>query len=586
MNITFHSLYSIQDRFSFLNRRFYRTIRHLLFFLMLFFTGIFLFYKCHYGFGNIDESFYLVTPFRLIQGDALFRDEWHLSQMSGVLLMPFVSLYYRIMGNTEGIILSMRYVYTTIQLLIAVFLYIKLCPYHWLGAALAAISFALYAPFGIMALSYNSMGIMALVVSLIMLLTAQRFTSIQCILSGVIFSAAVLCCPYLAVLYIIYVLAAIMCRKKTHADSDLPWSMYRFSYFTLGVLISAALFVAFVLSRASIREIIAAFPHIFNDPEHPSISILEKIQTYIYGILRISALAKPIMLAFLFLFIVCILDKKRKSHSILYMISAVACAVFLLINIKKTNPYINYMMWPINLITPFILLLSTDKTIRHCFLCVYLPGMLYSFMLHVTSNQGELAIASGSSVATVASILVICIFCKELFVAHKTIFFRFIIIATLFALFIPQISYQTSLRYNSVFWENGMRAQTQLIDQGIYRGLLVSKEKEELCDLLEKQMEHVRKLASQNTKILYLSQSTWYYLFNDYEMASYSGWLSGVNMFTISRLEAYYKLNPDKYPDIVFVDSYNHSMAKEFSERFGYSIYQTEDCLLLFKSIS
>jgi len=552
---------------------------------MLLLTGIFLFYKCRYGFGNIDESFYLVTPFRLIQGDALFADEWHLSQMSGVLLMPFVSLYLRLMGNTEGIVLFMRYVYTAVQLLTAAFLYIKLRRYNWLGAALAAISFALYAPFGIMALSYNSMGIIALVISLVTLLTAQRYTGVQCILSGVAFSAAVLCCPYLVVLYIIYILAAVVCREKTHVDSSTPWHIYRFSFFTIGILISAALFLAFVFSRASISEIFAAFPHIFNDPEHPHISILEKIRTYFYEILIISSRAKPIMCALVLLFILCLLDKRKKSHTLFYLIFATICVVYLLLHIKKTNAYINYMMWPVNLLVPFIVLLSTNKTIVRLFFCIYLPGLLYSFILHTTSNQGIFAITSASSVAAVASILMICIFCKDLFSEHKTVFSRVIVLAILVALFIPQISFQISMRYWIVFWENGIRYQTQLIDKGIYRGLLVSKEKEELCNLIEKQMEQVREFASDNSKILYLSQSTWYYLFNDYEMAAYSGWLSGVNELSIDRLEKYYELNPDKYPDIVFVDSYNRSLARVFSERFGYSIHKAEDCHLLFRSI-
>ena len=42
------------------------------------------------GMADLDESFYLTIPLRLTQGDALFVDEWHLSQLSSFLLYPRV----------------------------------------------------------------------------------------------------------------------------------------------------------------------------------------------------------------------------------------------------------------------------------------------------------------------------------------------------------------------------------------------------------------------------------------------------------------------------------------------------------------
>lgn len=52
---------------------------------------LFAFWKCQYGFGGSDEAFYLTIPHRLTLGDALIKDEWHLSQLSGFLIFPFVN---------------------------------------------------------------------------------------------------------------------------------------------------------------------------------------------------------------------------------------------------------------------------------------------------------------------------------------------------------------------------------------------------------------------------------------------------------------------------------------------------------------
>ena len=38
-------------------------------------AACFLFWKCPYGYGNIDEAFYLTVPYRLAQGDALLEEE-------------------------------------------------------------------------------------------------------------------------------------------------------------------------------------------------------------------------------------------------------------------------------------------------------------------------------------------------------------------------------------------------------------------------------------------------------------------------------------------------------------------------------
>lgn len=50
---------------------------------------VFSLWKCRYGFGGDDEAFYLTIPHRYNLGDVPFRDEWHLSLLSGFLTMPF-----------------------------------------------------------------------------------------------------------------------------------------------------------------------------------------------------------------------------------------------------------------------------------------------------------------------------------------------------------------------------------------------------------------------------------------------------------------------------------------------------------------
>ena len=85
---------------------------------------LFSLWKSQYGLGGDDEAFYLTIPYRMCQGDKLLLEEWHVSQFSAFLLYPFMKVYLWIKsGNTEGIILSFRYIYICVNMLVSCVLY-------------------------------------------------------------------------------------------------------------------------------------------------------------------------------------------------------------------------------------------------------------------------------------------------------------------------------------------------------------------------------------------------------------------------------------------------------------------------------
>lgn len=108
--------------------------------------------------------------------------------MSGFLTYPLVCFYLRIKGGLDGITLFMRYACSFFQILTAVFIYIRLNKISWGGALVASISYLLYIPFGIMALSYNSLGIMMLLIFSVIISTAEKTES------SIFNCRGVLCC--------------------------------------------------------------------------------------------------------------------------------------------------------------------------------------------------------------------------------------------------------------------------------------------------------------------------------------------------------------------------------------------------------
>lgn len=550
--------------------------KHLRFLLaFLAFAGVFsfLFWKCPYGFCNMDEAFYITIPYRLYMGDALFVEEWNLSLMSGVLTYPFVAGYLHFAGTTEGILLYMRYVYTTLQCMLSLFLFFRLRKLHWFGALAASVSFALYAPFGIMALSYNSMAIMLLTLSCVIILTAQTHTPVQFSLAGLSFAGAVLCNPYLMLVYGIYlcvVAGFLVYRRKTGKIPPLFCTVKGSLLFTSGAFAAAVLFAVFVFSRGSLSDILRSFPSVLNDPSHSHMGLLSKTIEYVQLMLyQVRAFTK-VYAALALVMVLHFLDKKRSQHTLAFSCLLGAAALWMMYSYWDGYDYINHTMWSVNVIALMIQFFTRNKTIRRIFYLVWIPGILLSYCQNAISNQLAYAIFSAASVSTVGSILIIALYFQELIdrEALHGMAAKAVPAVLMCAVLLTQICLQAHMRYHCVFWEDGMDTLTVQINDGIEKGIIASEEKYAMYNDALSYLETVKEYGGR--QVLYLSENSWYYLQGQQEIASYSAWLSGVSEHSLARLEVYYQINPHKLPDVVFVDSAYPEMAQQFCTMFSY----------------
>lgn len=560
------------------------TTQNLVFTLLLAAVSCFLFWKCPYGYGNIDEAFYLTIPYRLSLGDALFEEEWHLSQMAGFLTVPFVSAYTSIKGNTNGIILAMRYFCTFLQCLVSIFLYVRLRKISWAGSVIASVSFVLYIPFGIMALSYNSMAIWALLISLVLAMTAERRKPLQYAISGICFAAAVLCCPFLMLAYFLYLVAVAISalkHQKPFSQDNTFFQPQGAAWFSLGAALTAFVFAAYVVYRGSLYNILRSFQHILeDDPEHPSISLVHKINQYYTNILFANSWTPPLYSIYLVIAAVQILDRKRRNHRPVYTLLLTTCTLALLYSCYHFNHYINHLMWPVNILALFLFFLSDSKNIRSLFFYIWIPGILYTFCLHLCSNQNYYAISSASAVSTVGSLIIITLYIKELTEHNPKAFHTYMCNGMLFLMLAAQILSQGILRYQSVFWEiGGMDCLTRKIGDGINAGIYTSEKK---YASYYDSLDALSVLDSYDGQsVLYLSKNTWYYLVGNHPMATFSAWSSGVNEITIDRLYAYYDINPEKLPDVVFSEEEYKNIAELFCDIFCYHLQEIPGGFLL-----
>ncbi len=90
------------------------------------------------------------------------------------------------------------------------------------------------------------------------------------------------------------------------------------------------------------------------------------------------------------------------------------------------------------------------------------------------------------------------------------------------------------------------------IEEGPARGIVTSQR------LSDDYMRVYNDLSSYKSKLrgnmLVYAQETWCYLIlDDYPYAGFSAWMSGLDDVTEFRLRLYYEMNPDKYPQYVYI---------------------------------
>lgn len=522
-------------------------------------------YKAPLEIQGSDEVFYLTIPKRLLDGDALLVDEWHGSQLSALLLLPFVWLHKLIWGY-EGIVLRFRYLYVAVHALCALVVYFRLRS-HKLFGVLASLFFFLFTPYDIMALDYDSMGIMLMTLTGVLLATAKS-KKVYCV-SGLLFAGAVLCCPYLLLAYAFASLAVwLFCWKTKNTFPVKAWGL-----FTLGAILLAIPVLGFILSRASVQEILNALPAIFSDPSHPGRSlpylayyyILSFMCTYTTYIAIINGLA---WLVYIITVILALTDRNRVHRRVNYLLISVAVSLILLIN---TFPYLlknsyHFIMLPL-VCVGLMSYIVTEKRKHPVFLFLFCGGLLYTFCIHLASNQARYIIPAASTVVNVGSILLLGDALREIAAdrcvsSQRGIWKAQILPGTIAMLFVVQFSFMGYVRINHKYWSSTEnRLLTDVIPEGPYAGIHVESETREKY---MKDLTLVRLLAEKQGTVLYAEPRPWFYLVTpNLRVGAYTSWVAG----GIEHLATYYKINPDKLPDYIYLTSHSSKDMDGFRQQ-------------------
>lgn len=541
---------------------------------------VLLLWKCRYGFGNIDEAFYLTIPIRLCLGDALLVEEWHVSQLSSLLLYPIMWVYRLFFGTSQqGIVLHFRYIYVGVQFAVSIFLYSRWKRLSEWGALPAAIVFLLFAPYGISALSYNSMGIICVVLSLTVFVTGRRHRYVQEIISGILFAGAVLCCPSFVIVYFLYGAAVIIsrtffCRKKGIGDGFLAPA--RFLRVTGGCAVLAVIFAVFVLSRTSGTRILQSIPEIMGDSAHSLNGWWYRIWhsvSYVLGGKEEIAFCSAL---FFLLLVWSAFDRKRMQRRWLYWLLGCGIVFAHMVCTIQNSTLINAVTVSVTLLPLLSMILIRDEKITGIFWSIWLPGVLYSLCITMVSNQSYLAMQTGLVVSSAAGILIVARTIRTLLEEDSGEWWlpvrRFLLMVSGVIFIGVMLGSEGWHRYSDVFWGGDVTAQTEAVTEGPEAGLYVTKDKMEKYEAVRTDFQLIQEREPEAESAALLTDQCWYYLFSDWEYGAYSAWLSVGHVDVAERLIHYYDMNPHKLPDLILADKDLSLDWQALAEQLGYSI--------------
>lgn len=525
---------------------------------------IFSIWKLSYGFGGNDEAFYLTIPHRLTMGDAMFADEWHLSQLSGFLLLPFVWLFTTITGSTEGIMLAARIVYLIFHAGAAVLIYSRIRKYGYLSV-FASVLYFLFVPYNIMALSYDSMGLELVTLTGVLLATADYDKKLQIIFSGLCFAGAVLCNPYLAAVWALYgvcVLLHVLLRKKDwrFVLKSRLFAPKTFLFFTAGVAALAVVFLIFTLTRVGFSDIFSNLPYMLTDPEHPQIPFGTRLTSYFKCIFELHPHFRYAVYAYGATLLAMLIDRKRRLHRSVYLIITTAVVIYTYVLLLPNLHYSTYnaIMFPMLFIgvTSYIL---CERKPRELFAALFVLGILYSLCMHFTSNQYFYIISTAMTAANVASYLFLGQLIREMQETPDNITYavwvkRFSLVFAALMIFL-QGAFQIGSKAQHVFWDSDPDSLTAEIEAGPAAGLRTTPANAAAYEALYNDVtQFVNSTGGYRDNVLFLTKRTWMYLAAyDFPYGTFSAWLSGERDSSLQRLDTFYSVNPDKQPKFVYI---------------------------------
>ena len=506
-------------------------------------------WKLPHGMATTDEALYLSIPYRLLQGDRPLLHEWHVTQLSSLLLLPLLRMYLLFTGgNTAGILLAFRCIHLLFHTLTTLYLWTRLKKVSPVGAVFAAAMYLVFTPINCPALSYNSMGIGLLSIALVTLALA-RGKVWEAWVCGLCFGGAVLCNPYYFILYPVY-LAAVIVNVRRGGRRELRLSRRFCRIVTLaGAAVALAAGVRifrgtdFSLLQETLPAILTG-----DTAEHPARSLPGILYGMWMGFGK-NRLFVPTLGLSVLLCLGRVLDKNWRAHRAWYLLAAALLSLVYGLWFRVfLHMSLNFYMFSLNILGFFAWYYAEDRK-KPLFFYLYLPGVLCWFCSAMASNLGFINFASVSTINMLASAVLIAEAARPL---RRGEWQERLCAALMLLAMAVQLGLLCECRFTTVFPMDPVSADTAVIDRGALKGLCVKPGEKARYDRAWELTAPVREAEGET--VAYFTEIPGEYLDDGKRCGLYSPWFPGVSVReNLPRLLRYWELFPDRVPDRIVI---------------------------------
>ena len=555
-----------------------KRLQHLIFIGLFLLIEILLIRRSFYGFNRSDEMYFIGTSERIFRGERILIDEWNpTQQLCSFLLHPIYCLIRVSLGSAEGIVMASRFLYLIFEALITLFLYLRLQRRGFASFG-PVFLFLIFAPFGICAMSYNSIEFGLLTVLLAVLSADMEHSVPEYILCGILMAMIVLANPFALVMYMAYglvCLSATLRGRRKGVEPEGALQFRSFLWMTLGAVIILILFTAFVFQRGTLSELMANVPHIVGDSEHQSGGFWYKTWRYFHLCFKNY---RFMFCSLGLIYGAALLDKKRSAHSVIYMILAslaVFPALFYYGFVFDHIP-VNYQMLPL----AFWCLgayLVTEKKDKRLFYGWYLPAMLFTLLVQYATNTGIVTISVAYSVCSCVGLLFAADWLKEVWKRDRAE--RLLLkgcTALVCAVVLLQFAGSLYLRMDYAWGEDKRVGElTARMERGPLKGVYTAPDVARWYQTVLKDIDGLKLTAED--KLMIVGVAPWIYVYVDAQCGNYSTWQVHENS---TYLFSYYEVHPDKIPNVIYMEQWadrflESDLAKPF-ERWEYVLVEGE----------
>lgn len=554
---------------------------------------IFLLWRAKFGFCFNDEPFNFTLAQRLYNGDCLLVDEWHGQQNFGVILLPFYYLYQNFFMSNEGILLFSRYIYCFLWFGVCLIVFKTLKKYSF-AALIGFIYLILFSPLDYMTLSYTSISLMCTLLICCMLYYYFELDSPCLTLSNtIIFSGVlafliivdVICCPYLAIAYIlitILILFLYFSKRFIYIKTKIKNIASIWTFVTIFVAVIGILYLyIFIFSKSSIMTVFENLKFILTSPDLKKMSFIGTI----YEMLSLIYFRSRFFSIIIFMsFIICIFHKNIERIR-LYIISI--CSIswivtqFTIIN-NINNHEFNFQMLYIALLGFIAFLLLKEKPWK-LFYTFYVIGIIFTYFTSMKTNTGLYSISMTLSICGIVGIIFIVLLSKELLIQFSKIKIlkSIIIIGTVLILSLQLFS-ELYVRFSRTYYDENLEELKSQISVGAAKGLVTTsymkgKYESEVSDL----KYLLSNINTENKKILIYTSAPYLYLDANLNMSTFSSWTFGYNNLK-QRFDDYYKIHKNSIPDLIFITNLELKNRIDFPSDYE-CVYYGKSLLLIKK---